>query len=153
MISSDSAASDLAASNLAASGSATPTLESALALLKQFDCLDRRSTPDPAEVRAALRQVLQHCDYLIFGICADTLAAAIAALSAYVGALGYDSVVPEDRTSPGTAVYLKYNPRNGLCYASSYPGDHRGVLISCQAAYEGDVNEIFGQMPLDLFNV
>jgi Domain of unknown function (DUF1824) len=148
MISSDSASSDSASSD-----SATPTLESALALLKQFDCLDRSSTPNPAEVRAALRQVLQHCDYPIFGICTDTLAAAIAALKTYVSALGYDSVVPDDRTSPGTAVYLKYNPRNGLCYASSYPGDHRGVLVSCQAAYEGDVNEIFGHLPLDLFDV
>ena len=139
--------------SMISSDSATPTLAAAQALLKQFDCLDRSATPDPAQVRAALRQVLQHCDYPIFGICADTLEQAIAALTTYLKALEYDLAQPDDRTSPGTAVYLKYNPRNGLCYASSYIGDHRGVLVSCQAAYEGDVSDIFGHLPLDLFSL
>lgn len=142
---------------IATSDSTTPGLESAQKLLKQFDCVDlegsdRSHLSDPEAIRAALREVVQHSDYQIFGICADTLELAIVALNTYLVALEYEPAVPDDRTSPGTAVYLKHNPRNGLSYATSYTGDHRGVLISCQAAYEGEVSDMFGHLPLDLFS-
>ncbi|HEY9906505.1 MAG TPA: DUF1824 family protein [Thermosynechococcaceae cyanobacterium] len=131
--------------------SASPvTLATAQTLLKQFDRVDQ-PTEIPAEsVRAALLQVVQHSDYQIFGICADGQAEAVAALHAYLKGLGYPASSPENAVTG--AVYIKCNLKTGLCYAAPYAGTHRGVLVSCQSSYEGEVNEMFGHLPLDLFD-
>jgi len=39
-----------------------------------------------------------------------------------------------------------------LCYMKPYEGLHRVVLVACQSTYDGDVNETFGHLPLDLFD-
>jgi hypothetical protein len=91
-----------------------------------------------------------HSDYQILGVCADTAEQAIAALHTYLQAFGLtDLPVP---AAIAGVVYLKYNPKTGLCYLKPYEGEHRGVLVSCQSAYDGDVNETFGHFPLDLFD-
>lgn len=135
------------------SNSTTLSLDAALSLLRQFTCLDLQSqTPRPNApvVRDALLLVREHSDYQIFGICAETAAQAIAALHAYLQALDYpEKPVPD--TSVDGPVYLKFNPKTQLCYLNSYTGHHRGVLVSCQSAYEDDVNEMFGHLPLDLW--
>jgi Domain of unknown function (DUF1824) len=105
----------------------------------------------PEDVQAALVLVREHSDYQIFGICADTTAQAIASLQAYLSSLGYGQ--PPHLPAPLTgAVYLKFNSKTNLCYLDAYSGNHRGVLVSCQSAYEGDVNEMFGHLPLTLWN-
>ena len=128
------------------------TLEAAQDLLQQFTCIGHSSAPttlDPALVRQALLLVAAHSDYQILGICADSIDQAATALKTYLPALGYD-VTPEISPLEG-AVYVKFNPQRDGCHVAPYSGTHRGVLVSCQSAYDGDVNEIFGHLPLDLF--
>ncbi|PSB35230.1 DUF1824 family protein [Stenomitos frigidus] len=128
------------------------TLEAAQALLKQFTCVDRASAPttlDPVLVRQSLLLVAAHSDYQILGICADTLEQAATALKTYLTALGYE-ITPEIPPLEGV-VYVKFNPKRDRCHVAPYDGVHRGMLVSCQSAYDGDVNETFGHLPLDLF--
>lgn len=135
------------------SNSSTLTVQSAQALLRKFTCLDRLSpdqVPNSEDVRVALLCVRDHSDYQIFGICADTSEEAIATLHHYLKALNY-SQAPTPTPVDGV-VYLKFNPKTGFCHLDSYIGHHRGVLISCQSAYDGDINETFGHLPLNLFN-
>ncbi|MCL6435987.1 MAG: DUF1824 family protein [Leptolyngbyaceae cyanobacterium HOT.MB2.61] len=129
------------------------TLESARKVLRRFICLDQTTAelaPDRVQVRQALLLVANHSDYQIFGICADSTDQANAALKDYLNALGYEQR-PEVSPQEG-AVYVKFNPRTGRCHADSYTGNHRGVLVSCQSAYDEDVNETFGHLPLDLWS-
>ncbi len=128
------------------------TLDAAQDILNQFACNDRSPvvTPQAPLVRQALLLVAAHSDYQILGICADTIAQATIALKRYLTALGYE-VLPEVPTLDG-AVYVKFNPNRNACHVAPYNGTYRGVLISCQSAYDGDVNETFGHLPLDLFD-
>lgn len=128
------------------------TLDVAVQLLRRFTCLDRltpEDIPAPEVTRQALHIVADRSDYQIFGICADTVAEANQALQDYLAVLQYD-----DRptlTPLEGPVYVKYNPHTGLCHAAPYGGEYRGVLVSCQSAYDQDINETFGHLPLDLF--
>lgn len=126
------------------------TLEAAQDVLRQFLSVERSSTPAATRVRQSLLLVAAHSDYQIFGICADTIHQATTALEAYLIALGYKAT-PEIPALEGS-VYVKFNPERDRCHAAPYTGTHRGVLVSCQSAYAGDVNETFGHLPLDLFD-
>ena len=128
-------------------------LEAAQTLLRRFICTDPVTDPEMGDrtlVQQAVLLVANHSDYQIFGICADTVTQAIAALRAYLGALDYDAA-PDVPNTAGP-VYLKFNPKQGKLHLEPYTGVHRGVLVSCQSAYDGDVNETFGHLPLDLFD-
>jgi Domain of unknown function (DUF1824) len=118
-------------------------------ILKQFDCLKPGETKSDDRLRQALLQIVQHSDYQILGICADSIAQAQQALTSYTQALGY-SVDTQLALIEG-AVYVKFNPKSGLCYAESYSGAYRGVLVSCQSDDESEVNEMYGHLPLALF--
>jgi hypothetical protein len=129
------------------------TVPEAQAILKVFTCLDNGSAeapPAPAVVRQALHLVASCSDYQIFGICADSVSQGLAALESYTQALGY---LPESfQVNPveGPA-YIKFNPKTGLCYAETYSGQHRGVLVSCQSPISGSINDLYGHLPLNLF--
>ncbi len=128
------------------------TLDTAQTLLRQFICVNDNDTDRTADrplVQQAVLLVAQHSDYQIFGICADTVIQATTALHTYLKALGY-SDRPDVPTEDG-ALYVKFNPAKGKLHTEPYTGVHRGVLVSCQSAYDGDVNETFGHLPLDLF--
>lgn len=128
------------------------TVDAAQKILRQFLCVQPASDPvlpDLDRVRQALLLVANHSDYQIFGICADTTEQAAKALKAYLPALGYEAS-PQVPAIAGP-IYVKYNPKTGRCHSAPYDGQHRGVLVSCQAAYDGEVNETFGHLPLDLF--
>lgn len=147
------------------------SLESACQILRQFNCLDSKSPelsnsaipdpaisdpaisdpviPDRATLQQALLRVAQASDYQILGICADSIAEGRRALESYAAALEYQPVL--NTTLLEGAVYIKFNPKTGLCYANTYNGHYRGVLVSCQSAYESGVNEMFGHLPIDLF--
>jgi len=129
------------------------TRDQAHRLLKQFDC----QTPAPAlsleektRLREALLQVAQHSDYQMLGVCASSQAEGWAALEQYAIALSYAPQPPA--VSLDGPVYLKFNPKSRLCYADTYPGDHRGVLVSCQSADPDDINDLYGHLPLDLWS-
>lgn len=129
-------------------------LETAQAILQQFICTDHANQSaaqvDNDSVRQALQQVVARSDYQIFGICADSTTQAAAALKDYLTALGYEDT-PQVANMSGP-VYVKYNPKTGRCHTELYTGTHRGVLVSCQSAYDGDVNATFGHLPLELFS-
>jgi len=129
-------------------------LNTADKILKQVDCLKDASTPLPPKetLEEALRLVADESDFQIFGVCASSLEEGINALTRYVQALGY--ALPEDYQLDeikGSA-YIKFNPKAGLLYTDGYQGDHRGVLVSCQSAYDDGLNEMYGHLPLDLFS-
>lgn len=128
-----------------------PHLDAACQLLRQFNCLesDFNHQITPIALQQALLQVAQASDYQILGICADSLEAGIQALKSYATALGYQPDL--DLPPIEGSVYIKFNPKSRLCYADTYSGNHRGVLVSCQSADESDINEMFGHLPLDLF--
>lgn len=129
------------------------TLQEAQNILKPFNCVAGK-TIQSAEERALVRQALllltNHSDYQILGICADTPAEGLQALKTYSEALGYQpNLNPPSAEDP---VYIKFNPKSGLCYAEPYTGTHRGVLVSCQSAYADGINDMYGHLPLDLFS-
>ncbi len=134
------------------SSSPTLTLTDAQTRLRQFTCLVGHASLSPTEkmqVRQALALVCQRSQYQILGICADTLSQGKQTLQSYATALGY-TVNPQLATV-AEPIYIKFNPRSGLCYADTYIGSHRGVLVSCQSASDDGINETFGHLPLDLF--
>lgn len=129
------------------------TLDQAHRLLKQFDCQTAAPTlsaEEKASLREALRLVAQHSDYQMLGVCASSQPEGWRALEQYAIALGYAPQPPA--VSLEGPVYLKFNPKSSLCYADTYPGEHRGVLVSCQSADPDDINDLYGHLPLDLWN-
>lgn len=101
------------------------------------------------QMRQALAILAEHCDYQIFGVCAGDADTAIRALHGYTDALGADRPPALDPISG--PVYIKYNPKIALCYMEPYEGTERGVLVSCQSAYDTGIRDLYGHLPLDLF--
>lgn len=133
--------------------SANLTIQEAQALLKPLNCLEIQpvlSELQKNQIRQALLLVAENSDYQILGICADTTAQGLSALKTYAEALGYQ---PNLNLTPiEDSVYIKFNGNTGLCYIDSYMGEHRGVLVSCQSSFTGGINEMYGHLPLDLFD-
>ncbi len=128
------------------------TLQEAQQLLKPFNCVENKAINSDSEkvlIRQALLLLTEHSDYQIFGICADTTAQGLSALKSYATALGYNPSL--DLESIDGPVYIKFNPKSRNCYLDSYTGIYRGVLISYHSAYENGINEMYGHLPLDLF--
>ncbi len=90
-------------------------------------------------------------EYQTLGICADTLAAAEAALKSYVAALSQPIQI--DIPDRAGAVYLKFNTLKNAWYLDGYSGKSRGVLITYHASDPEleQVNGTYGPFPLDLF--
>lgn len=135
------------------------TVEAAHQLLKQFDCLTpgaSLSHLSKQSIQDALVCVVRYSDYQILGICADSWAEGQATLQSYATALGYtlpsDTKPGESPHVPDGAVYIKFNPKANILYIDSYSGDHRGVLVSCQSAYGDRINDMYGHLPLTLFD-
>jgi hypothetical protein len=125
--------------------------ETAHQILKRFDTLKLGSeeSVDRDSIRRALLVAASQSDYQMLGVCADTLEQGLRALEGYAKALSYS---PNLNLEPVEgAVYIKFNPNSAKCYASPYDGEHRGVLVSCQSADNTDLNEMYGHLPLDLF--
>lgn len=128
------------------------TISDAQKLLKPFNGVESKSLNSASEkalIREALLLLTKHSDYQILGICADTTTQGLLALQTYATALGYQ---PNCNFAPVEgAIYLKFNPNTGLCYLDAYTGTYRGVLVSFQSSEVGDVNDMYGHFPLDLF--
>ncbi|HEY9629059.1 MAG TPA: DUF1824 family protein [Coleofasciculaceae cyanobacterium] len=139
----------------------TLSLEAAHKMLKQFEGQEQGQAAEEAlkdeAVRQRLRQAVaiaaSHSDYQILGICSDTWAEGCQALRSYAEALGYLSDLNMPLQPIEGAVYIKFNPQLGSCYTDAYSGHHRGVLVSCQSAAAPGINEMYGHLPLDLFEV
>jgi hypothetical protein len=130
----------------------TLTVVVAQEILSKFNCLEVApsvTSEEKALIREALLLLVSLSDYQILGICADTTAEALLALTTYSQALGYEP--DTNLKAVEGSVYIKFNGKNGLCYIDSYTGNHRGVLVSCQSYYDGGLNAMYGHLPLDLF--
>lgn len=129
------------------------TIKEAQKVLKNFSCLEAKAvTPaEKALIREALLLITNCSDYQILGICADTTAQGLLALKMYSESLGYEANL--DLTPVTGSVYIKFNPQTGLCYLDSYSGKHRGVLVSCQSSQDNSINEMYGHLPIDLFEL
>lgn len=128
------------------------TILQAQNLLKPFNCLEPKSVNSESEkalIREAILLLAKHSDYQILGICADTAAQGLLALKTYSQALGYEPTL--DLGAVDGSIYIKFNPTTGLCYLESYTGTYRGVLVSYQSSHAGEINEMYGHFPLDLF--
>ena len=127
------------------------TVEEAQKVLKDFNCIEDKSVTasEKALIQEALLLISSYSDYQILGICADTSAQGLLALKTYSESLGYKPNL--DLTPVEGSVYIKFNPQTGLCYLDSYSGKHRGVLVSCQSSQQESINEMYGHLPLDLF--
>ncbi len=136
---------------MSAQNSTYLTLEKADKILKDFSCIETKpvTAAEKASIREALLLITNFSDYQILGICADTTEQGVLALKTYSEALGYEAKL--NLTPVEGAVYLKFNSKTGLCYLNSYLGKHRGVLVSCQSPQYGSINEMYGHLPLDLF--
>jgi hypothetical protein len=113
--------------------------------LKSFNSLQEKQT-----VQQAVLHLARVTDNQILGILASSITEAIATLHSYTQALGYSLPQSVEDTGVG-AVYLKFNPRTGLCYSSPYLEQYRGVLIAFQSEHPNGINELYGHLPLNLF--
>ena len=126
-------------------------LETAHRILKQFGTLKPgfEEPVDRDSIQQALLLAASQSDYQMLGVCSDTLEQGLRALECYAKALRYSPDL--DLEPVEGSVYIKFNPNSAKCYASPYDGEHRGVLVSCQSANDTDLNEMYGHLPLDLF--
>ena len=112
------------------------------------------SSANHEQLREALVSLSALADYKIFGICADTTAQAALVLESYLKALDQELSMPKIESIESlvtTGVYLKFNPRTGKCYADAYPGTERGVIVSFHSPEFGEINDTYGNLPLDLY--
>ena len=111
-----------------------------------------------AAERAALRQELQAamapCEWFTIGVMAPSAAAAVAALRACEGSLGWD---PLDLDPAGEAlasiegpVFLKGNQNSGRFLVRREAGLGEGILITGHSAVQPEVEDTWGPLPLDL---
>ncbi len=91
-------------------------------------------------------------EYQTLGICADSVAAAKAALKGYVAALSQP--INLDLPEQTGAVYLKFNTLKNAWYLDGYSGKSRGVLVTYHTSEPelDSVNGTYGPFPLDLFS-
>jgi hypothetical protein len=131
------------------------SLAEALELLQSYSCKTPKLITSEAEktkVQAALLLVASLTDHQNLGICATDVPTGLAALANYAHALGYKfQPQAEDQTAEISPVYIKFNAQKQSYYLDAYPGDYRGVLISCQSSEHESLNATFGHFPLDLF--
>lgn len=127
-------------------------------VLAIFNCLDQAPELSAAQqsiIRSALRSVVAESDCVIFGVCADSIAIALAAVRAYGAGLGLEVPPEPDQRGgigPTTPVYIKCNTNSQLFYAEPYEGDSRGVLVACQSQLADGFNAMYGHLPLSLFD-
>ncbi|KAI9130631.1 DUF1824 family protein [Acaryochloris sp. CCMEE 5410] len=133
--------------------SPSPTVQQSQAALAKFAALDPppiTTTEEREQAKTDLLALAQATDYQMFGILAETCDQAIAALTGYSQAFGYE--MPTNWQPITGPTYLKFNPNLGSCYTDNYVGNHRGVLISFQSESEEIINQTYGHFPLDLFS-
>lgn len=128
------------------------TVEKAQKILKDFSCIESKfvAASEKVLIRQALLLLSSCSEYQMLGVCAGTSAQGLLALKTYSEALGYKATL--DLTPVEGSVYIKFNSKTGLCYLDSYLGKHRGVLVSCQSSQYESINEMYGHLPLDLFD-
>ena len=132
------------------------TTEKAIKILETYCCLQHKkieSEEERQELCQALTLVTGLSEYENFGICADNAQEGLNSLKSYLKALGYTANLP-DFTDPENTdpVYIKFSSKAMSYYVDYYPGDYRGVLISCYSEDRKNICGTYGHFPLNLFN-
>jgi Domain of unknown function (DUF1824) len=116
------------------------------------DCQEIAASEEGEQLRQALQVLQEATDYQMFGVCAESQASGLQALTGY--ARHFSTEIPAELLAalPAIAgpVYLKFNPRSGRLYVDTYTGSYRGVLISFQSDVADGYNGTHGHFPLDL---
>ena len=111
-----------------------------------------------ADARAALRQELQAamapCAWFTIGVMAPSAAAAVDALRACEGSLGWDPLeldpAGEALASIEGPVFLKGNQNSGRFLVRREAGLGEGILITGHGAVHPEAEDTWGPLPLDL---
>ena len=119
-----------------------------------FACTDRPDIPDGDRptVKTALANVVAASDFQTLGVCADSAAEGYAALATYLAAFDLEAADLPKTSAIAGPIYIKFNSKTGQHYASDYPGDARGVLVCCHCEYPELNSDMYGHLPLDLFD-
>jgi hypothetical protein len=129
------------------------SLNEAKQILSQYNCIGKADiTASKTDVQTAIITLVNAAEYYILGICADNIEQGVDALTAYNRAFHRDYTIPSLSPITAQGIYLKYNTLRDSLYLDAYDGTHRGVLVSCQSSAEDGINDLFGHLPLDLFN-
>lgn len=134
-----------------------PDFQAARQLLVRFSAVEARAVASEAEKQQLQEAVLRFVDlseHQNLGVCADNAEAGVAALTAYLQAMGYGlPAEPESaEESELGPVYLKFSTQRMAYYVEPYEGRDRGVLLACQSSQHDALNGTFGFLPLDLFD-
>jgi len=154
-------------------GAGDPALGEAVRTLREFNTNDVQRKKQPLLASSFGRSILRNCVVkcvkeargpLIMGVCAPDSRSAVRCMRLYSEGLGLSIPMPECRVKGvghvaqvTTGLYIKYNQENGVCFATSYDGDFKGVLLTLAHpvgdACEGPELETqqFGHLPLDLW--
>ncbi len=131
------------------------TVESALKLLKDYNCLQLKTVEleiEREQLREAIKLIVSLSEYENFGICADNAQEGFTALGNYLKALFYETTLqPVFNADDKSPVYIKLNTKTMNYYLDTYNGSYRGVLISCQGE-NANFAGTYGHFPLDLFD-
>ncbi len=130
------------------------TIKEAKEILDFYSCTQTKTvntTKEKELLQQAILLITEQSESENLGICANNSQQAMVALSSYLKALGYASLIESLSLPPiELPVYIKFNTQKMSHFLDSYSGDYRGVLISCQAEDE-EINGTYGHFPLDLF--
>jgi len=150
-----------------------PALGEAVRTLREFNTNDVQRKKQPLLASSYGREILRNAVVkcvreargpLIMGVCAPDSRSAVKSLRMYAAGLGLEIPMPECRVKGvshvaqvTTGMYIKYNQENGVCFATSYDGDFKGILLTLAHpagdACEGPELETqqFAHLPLDLW--
>jgi hypothetical protein len=132
------------------------TLEKAVKILQTYGCIQSKKVESEEEKKQlcqALNLVTELSEYQNFGVCADNVQEGLSSLKSYLKALGYNANLPDlSGAENGKPVYIKFSGKSMSCYIDSYPGDYRGVLVSCYSEEQQDICGTYGHFPLQLFS-
>ena len=105
-------------------------------------------------LRAELQPLLHRCDWFTIGVMAPSAAAAVDALRACEGSLGWDPLeldpACEALASIEGPVFLKGNQNSGRFLVRREAGLGEGILITGHSAVQPEVEDTWGPLPLDL---
>lgn len=133
-------------------------LPDGLAALRGLRTAPVLSGADRQRLRAELDRCLAACDWFTIGVMAASAEAALAALRAAEGALGWPALKAGPSPTEGEGgqiearVFLKGNQNSGNYLLRQEAGLGSGLLISGHSPADPDAENTWGPLPLDFFS-
>jgi hypothetical protein len=106
------------------------------------------------QLQEELLQRVAACEWCTIGVMAPDSRAALAALRSFEQALGWASLAgPEQDEGIEGPVFLKGHQRSGQVVLREEAGLGQGVLLTGHSAANPDLEDTWGPLPLDFFDV